>query len=83
MKRSDIILMDKEEGITSFSSLNPLKKAYGKGVKIVHEGTLAKFASGLLIVLVGNATRLHPVFSSFHESYIATIRFAIETDTPD
>ena len=83
MKRSDIILMDKEEGITSFSSLNPLKKAYGKGVKIGHAGTLDKFASGLMIVLVGNATRLNPVFSSFDKSYIATIRFGIETDTLD
>ena len=36
-----------------------------------------------MIVLIGNATRLNPVFSSFDKSYIATIRFGEESDTLD
>ena len=83
MSNSDIILCDKEEGITSFSSLYSIKRCYAKGTKVGHAGTLDKFASGLMIVLIGNATRLNPVFSSFDKSYIATIRFGEESDTLD
>lgn len=83
MSNSDIILFDKEEGITSFSSLYSIKRCYAKGTKVGHAGTLDKFASGLMIVLIGNATRLNPVFSSFDKSYIATIRFGEESDTLD
>ena len=79
MSNSDIVLFDKEEGITSFSSLYSIKRCYAKGTKVGHAGTLDKFASGLMIVLIGNATRLNPVFSSFDKSYIATIRFGEET----
>lgn len=83
MSNSDIVLFDKEEGITSFSSLYSIKRCYAKGTKVGHAGTLDKFASGLMIVLIGNATRLNPVFSSFDKSYIATIRFGEESDTLD
>lgn len=83
MSNSDIVLFDKEEGITSFSSLYSIKRFYAKGTKVGHAGTLDKFASGLMIVLIGNATRLNPVFSSFDKSYIATIRFGEESDTLD
>ena len=83
MTDSDIILFDKEEGITSFSSLYSIKRNYPRKTKIGHAGTLDKFASGLMIVLVGSATKLNPVFSSFDKSYIATIKFGEETDTLD
>ena len=83
MTESDIILFDKEEGITSFSSLYSIKRNYPKKTKIGHAGTLDKFASGLMIVLVGSATKLNPVFSSFDKSYLATIKFGEETDTLD
>ncbi len=83
MSNSDIVLFDKEEGITSFSSLYSIKRCYAKGTKVGHAGTLDKFASGLMIVLIGNATRFNPVFSSFDKSYMATIRFGEESDTLD
>ena len=83
MKKNDIILFDKEEGVTSFSSLNSIKRNYEKGTKVGHAGTLDKFASGLMIALIGNATKLNPVFSSFDKSYLATIKFGEETDTLD
>ena len=50
MTESDIILFDKEEGITSFSSLYSIKRNYPRKTKIGHAGTLDKFASGLMIV---------------------------------
>ena len=82
MSEYKVLLMDKREGETSFSSLFPVKKAY-RGQKIGHAGTLDRFASGLMIVLCGGATRLNPVFSSMGKSYLATIEFGSETDTLD
>ena len=77
-----LLLMDKKEGLTSFSSLSPIKKEY-KGEKVGHAGTLDKFASGLMVVFIGSATRLNPVFSSFGKKYRAKLKFGIETDTLD
>ena len=82
MAEAELLLMDKEEGVTSFSSLSQVKRSH-KGMKVGHAGTLDKFASGLMIVLVGKATRLNPVFSSMGKSYIAEITFGKETDTLD
>ena len=77
-----IILMDKGEDVTSFSSLNDIKHKF-RGEKVGHAGTLDKFASGLMIVMVGGATRLNPIFSSFGKRYTASIKFGEETDTLD
>lgn len=77
-----ILLSDKKEDITSFSSLGEFKREY-KGEKVGHAGTLDKFASGLMIVMVGGATKLNPIFSSFSKRYTATIKFGVETDTLD
>ena len=77
-----LLLMDKKEGVTSFSSLYPIKKE-NKGKKVGHAGTLDKFASGLMVVFIGSATRLNPVFSSFGKKYIGKLKFGVETDTLD
>ena len=78
-----IIAADKPEGITSFSFIKQIGREQYRGEKIGHAGTLDKFASGLMIVLVGNATKLSPLFTSFDKEYIASIRFGKETDTLD
>ncbi len=77
-----LILTDKKEGETSFRSLSSVKREF-RGEKVGHAGTLDKFASGLMIVLVGSATKLNPVFSSYDKTYLATIQFGKETDTLD
>lgn len=79
--KSAIVLLNKESGITSFSSLSPLKKTIHK--KVGHAGTLDKFASGLLIALTGSFTRLNSLFSSLDKKYIATIKFGEESETLD
>ncbi len=76
-----VLLMDKEEGITSFDLIRRAKKEYGR--KVGHAGTLDKFASGLMIVLAGSCTRLCETFMSFGKEYIAHIEFGRETDTLD
>lgn len=81
--RTEILLMDKPVGVTSFRFLDSVKKRYPESVKVGHAGTLDRFASGLMIVLVGNATRLNPLFSSMDKSYEALVSFGAETDTLD
>ncbi len=82
MAKAEVLIIDKKEGMTSFSSLSSIKREYGER-RIGHAGTLDKFASGLMIVLVGQATRLNPIFSSMGKSYIAELTFGKETDTLD
>lgn len=82
MSKTALLILKKESGVTSFASLSSVKR-YFKGEKVGHAGTLDKFASGLMLVLVGRATKLNPLFSSLDKTYIATVRFGIETDTLD
>ncbi|MGL4524866.1 MAG: tRNA pseudouridine(55) synthase TruB [Spirochaetia bacterium] len=77
-----ILLLHKKPGVTSFQALSPLKKKFPQ-VKIGHCGTLDRFASGLLIVLLGRMTRLNSVFSGLDKAYRSTFRFGEETDTLD
>ncbi len=51
--------------------------------RVGHAGTLDPFASGLLVVLVGRATRLSQYLVGLRKSYIGRIRLGIETDTDD
>ena len=77
-----IVLVAKSAGQTSFQTLGPLKRGLGTR-KLGHTGTLDKFASGLLVVLVGGLTRLGPWFTALDKTYEATIRFGEETDSLD
>lgn len=79
---SGFILLNKKTGITSFQALNWIKKVYSTG-KVGHTGTLDKFASGLLLVLVGRAVKLTPWVSKCNKEYEGTIQFGTETDTLD
>ncbi|MDR2785137.1 MAG: tRNA pseudouridine(55) synthase TruB [Treponema sp.] len=79
---SGLVLLNKQPGITSFRALNQVKKIFSTG-KVGHTGTLDKFASGLLVVLVGRAVKLSPWFSSCDKYYSASIRFGLETASLD
>ena len=65
-----IVLLAKQSGITSFSSLWQIKNALGTK-KIGHTGTLDTFAEGLLVALAGKYTRLVPFFSDSDKEYLA------------
>ena len=78
---ASILLIDKPSGITSFSSLNTIKRTIDP--KVGHAGTLDKFAQGLMIVLTGSMTKLNVLFSTMDKRYRATICFGTETDTLD
>ncbi|MDR3275864.1 MAG: tRNA pseudouridine(55) synthase TruB [Treponema sp.] len=77
-----ILLLNKRPGLTSFEALAQIKRALGTG-KVGHTGTLDKFASGLLLVLVGRAVKLASWFDYSDKVYEGTIKFGQETDTLD
>ncbi len=80
--KSGIILIHKQEGITSFRTLDSLKKKLGTK-KIGHAGTLDKFASGVLVVLSGRMTKLADFFSTMPKEYEAVFCFGKQTSTLD
>lgn len=77
------ILLDKEVGISSAKALYPIKKSIPKGFKVGHAGTLDPFASGLLIVAVGKATKTLEYVMGMNKTYEFTVRWCEATDTDD
>jgi tRNA pseudouridine55 synthase len=84
--RSDaagVILYDKPADITSHDVVARVRRAQGPGVKVGHAGTLDPFATGLLLVLVGQATRVQRFLMALPKTYEATARFGAVSDTGD
>jgi tRNA pseudouridine55 synthase len=79
---SGIIIVDKPEGLTSHDVVARLRRIL-KTRRIGHTGTLDPFATGVLVMLVGKATRLAQFLDKDKKEYEATIRFGFETDTGD
>jgi len=77
-----IVLLSKQSGITSFSSLWQIKNAL-ETKKIGHTGTLDTFADGLLVALTGHLTHLASYITDCDKEYLASISFGSETDTLD
>jgi tRNA pseudouridine55 synthase len=68
-----IWLVDKPAGPTSHDIVRQVRTAFPKGVKVGHAGTLDPFATGLLIILVGRATRLARYLSHLDKTYVTRI----------
>ena len=77
-----LILVDKPTGITSFGVLHKIRKRFGIS-KIGHAGTLDPDATGLLIVLIGAATKLQRFITAEEKSYSGVIQLGVKTDTDD
>jgi tRNA pseudouridine55 synthase len=77
-----VLIADKEEGETSFSVVRKVKKLL-KVSKVGHAGTLDPFATGLLLVLVGQGTKLSPYLMAGDKTYLGTLTLGTETDTLD
>src|SRR5947208_7615012 len=77
-----LLLVDKPAGMTSHDVVQHVRRAYGER-SIGHLGTLDPFATGLLVLLIGRATRLATFIETEPKVYDATIRFGSETDTDD
>jgi tRNA pseudouridine55 synthase len=82
-----IILIDKPAGMSSFGVVarvrRKLRDEQGKKVKVGHTGTLDPFATGLLIILAGKATKKSDDFLKKDKEYVATVRLGEVSTTGD
>jgi len=72
----------KDAGPSSNQALQQLLRLLG-WVKAGHAGTLDPAASGLLLVLLGEAAKLVPYLADLEKEYVGVVRFGAETDTQD
>jgi len=77
-----ILIIDKPVGLTSHDVVARLRRIL-KTKRIGHTGTLDPFATGVLVMLVGKATRLARFLDRDAKEYEAIVRFGFETDTGD
>jgi tRNA pseudouridine55 synthase len=77
-----IILIDKPAGITSHQVIDIVRKKLGMR-RVGHAGTLDPLATGLLIIMLGNSTKLSDYLMSDFKSYEAEMRLFIKTDSDD
>ena len=79
-----VLLIDKPEGFTSHDVVARVRRNLRPNVKKVgHAGTLDPFATGLLVVLAGRATKLARFFVDLPKEYECTVRFGVRSDTGD
>ncbi|HEY0544356.1 MAG TPA: tRNA pseudouridine(55) synthase TruB [Pyrinomonadaceae bacterium] len=77
-----ILIIDKPAGFTSHDVVARVRRLL-KERRVGHTGTLDPFATGVLVVLVGRATRLAQFLSGAEKVYEAVIRFGYATETGD
>jgi tRNA pseudouridine55 synthase len=77
-----ILIVDKPEGWTSHDVVARARRLL-REKRIGHTGTLDPFATGVLVLLLGRATRLAQFLSGAEKEYEATIRLGYDTDTGD
>lgn len=77
-----MILLDKPEGMTSFSAVSAVKRIFGEK-RVGHTGTLDPMATGVLPILLGRATRLCELMLTADKRYTAEVLLGVETDTLD
>jgi tRNA pseudouridine55 synthase len=77
-----LLVVDKPEGPTSHDVVARIRRVLGEK-RVGHAGTLDPAASGVVVVLVGVATRLSPYLTSDDKRYRATVRLGFATTTYD
>lgn len=84
---SGIVLIDKPAGMSSFGVVarvrRMLSQKAGKKVKVGHTGTLDPFATGLMIIVVGEYCKRASEFSKLDKTYEATLRLGQKSSTGD
>lgn len=77
-----ILIIDKPAGITSHDVVYRVRRAL-RTKRVGHTGTLDPFATGVMVVIVGQATRLAQFLDKDEKEYEATVSFGYETETGD
>src|SRR5688572_18810435 len=80
---SGIINIDKPPGLSSARVVAQVKRLLPRGTKIGHAGTLDPFATGVLLLLVGKATKQCERLMFEPKQYVATIKLGATTETLD
>jgi tRNA pseudouridine55 synthase len=78
-----ILLVDKPAGVTSHDVVAAARRRLGRGVKVGHAGTLDPFATGLLLVLTGRATRVQRFLMALPKRYETVARLGWTSTTGD
>jgi tRNA pseudouridine55 synthase len=78
-----VLLRDKPAGITSHDVVAQVRRTLPRKTKVGHAGTLDPFATGLLLVLVGRATRAQRFFMALPKTYEAVAVFGAVSSTGD
>jgi tRNA pseudouridine55 synthase len=76
-------LVDKPAGVTSHDMVARVRREVGRGVKVGHSGTLDPFATGLLLILLGRATRVQRFLLALPKSYETTAHLGWRSSTGD
>jgi tRNA pseudouridine55 synthase len=77
-----LLLVDKPSGPTSFDVVRTVRRAVGQR-KVGHTGTLDPLASGLIVVCLGQGTKLVPFLMDTDKRYLARVKLGTGTDTDD
>jgi tRNA pseudouridine55 synthase len=78
-----VINLDKPAGLSSARAVARVKRLLPRGTKIGHAGTLDPFATGVLLLLVGKATKSCEGLMGQRKGYEATVRFGARSATDD
>jgi tRNA pseudouridine55 synthase len=78
-----LLLINKPKGISSYDVIRRLKPMFEKKQKIGHGGTLDPFANGLMIIMLGKATKLFDRLQELKKTYRVVAEFGFETDSYD
>jgi tRNA pseudouridine55 synthase len=79
---SGILVVDKPKGLTSHDVVNIVRRMFNIK-KVGHAGTLDPIATGVLVILIGKATKKSDILAGDDKEYIAKMRLGIATDTGD
>jgi tRNA pseudouridine55 synthase len=77
-----VVVVDKPQGPTSHDVVGRVRRMLGTR-RVGHAGTLDPMARGVLVILVGEATKLGPYLTAHDKGYLATVAFGSATDTLD
>ena len=80
---AEVLLHAKPAGITSHDVVAEVRRSLPRGTKVGHAGTLDPFATGLLLVLIGRATRAQRFLMELPKTYRAVARLGWTSDTGD
>src|SRR4051812_45038402 len=78
-----VLLVDKPAGVTSHDVVAGVRRSLGRKLKVGHAGTLDPFATGLLLVLVGRATRVQRFLMDLGKRYETVARLGFVSTTGD